>query len=220
MAVIPLSSQADASHAIQQAQKILARRGKAPGDNDGEDISSSEAEAESDSCEEEVTVQTPAVTTPGNIEEPTATQSSVAQDVIGNRGRFGKFSLNNWFLRKRWGPTAPIPHKPKEDEGVDEEIKAEDTPRAPVSSIPTEPAEAEGTDVMNKALQESEAQEEEITPPNRAIDLMPKLLRYTKLIFSSRNFFFAYEYDLTRRHSVQSSRDAQLPPHGLADSLV
>lgn len=219
VAVIPLSSQADASHAILQAQKNIARRGKAPSDTDAEDILSSEAEAESDTCEEEVTVQTPAATSPINREEP-ATQSSVAQDVIGNRGRYGRFSLNNWFLRKRWGSMGPILPKPKETEVVDEESKAEDAPQIPVSSISAEPAEPEGTDVMDEALNDAEAQEEEVTPPNRAIDLMPKLLRYTKLIFSSRNFFFAYDYDLTRKYSVQNSRNAQLPSHGLADSLV
>jgi hypothetical protein len=222
VAVIPLSSQADASHAILQAQKNLARKDKVASDIGGDDISSSEAEAESDTCEEEeeVAVPTPAVNYPHNNREEPATQSSVAQDVIENRGRYGRFSLNNWFLRKRWGPIGPILPTPKEPEVVDEESKAEDAPKIPVSTIPTEPAEAEGTDVMDEALHDTAAQEEEVTPPNRAIDLMPKLLRYTKLIFSSRNFFFSYDYDLTRRYSVQNSRNAQLPPHGLADSLV
>lgn len=216
VAVIPLSSQADASHAILQAQKNLARRDKVP---DADDISSSEAEAESDTCED-VAVPTPAANTPGNDREEPAAQSSVAQDVIGNQGRYGRFSLNNWFMRKRWGAIRPILSKPKETEIVDEESKAKDAPRIPVSTIPTEPAEPEGTDVMDQALDDADAQEEEITPPNRAIDLLPKLLRYTKLIFSSRNFFFSYDYDLTRRYSVQNARNPHLPPHGLADSLV
>lgn len=55
---------------------------------------------------------------------------------------------------------------------------------------------------------------------DQATELLPKLLKYTKLLFASRNFFFAYDYDLTRSFDAQGVRTEHLPLHKAVDPLV
>ncbi|KAH8699066.1 SacI domain protein [Talaromyces proteolyticus] len=216
--VIPLSSQSDASHAILQAQQNIARQDKESAEAILEVETSSGAEDDSDATAEDIAISSPGLESTENPEDKQGSTngSRVAQDVISNRGRNGRFSLN-WFSRKRWGSTgSSFSSQTKADE-VEEEASSERTKQKSVSSALKEQPEAEATHVLDDASHEEKIQD--LVAPSKPIDLMPKLLRYTKMLFSSQNFFFSYDYDLTRRYSVPDSRDAQLPPHGLADSL-
>jgi hypothetical protein len=55
---------------------------------------------------------------------------------------------------------------------------------------------------------------------DQAAELLPKLIRYTKLLFASRNFFYAYDYDLTRSFEAQEVRNGHQPLHKAVDPLV
>lgn len=59
---------------------------------------------------------------------------------------------------------------------------------------------------------------------DQTVELMPKLLRYTKLLFAGQNFFFAYDYDLSRQVTGQpldlEARRNHLPLHRMVDPLV
>lgn len=212
VAVIPLSSQADASGAIIQANRNSSTEKDCPGDTALEDDSISEAESD---ASDDSTAASPGVDmlpTPDH----TTSGAGIAQDVIGNRGRYGRFKLS-WLSRKRWGPAGPIRPAPETDRNPKEEEKETigTSPTNPDPNIPEVKTEAEATSAVDEAAVEAEVQ-----GPKQTVDLMPKLLRYTKLLFASRNFFFAYDYDLTRPFGSQDPRRAQLPLHSLVDPLV
>ncbi|KAL1961746.1 hypothetical protein VTN77DRAFT_1108 [Rasamsonia byssochlamydoides] len=214
VAVIPLSSQADASRAILQARENLAQGEKGPGETASDDTSLSEAETD---VSEDGAVATPADET-HQAQGRSDIDSGIAEDVIGKKGRYGRF-VTNWLSRKRWGPVGPF--LPRPTSAGDGEIKGESVTvwenAHPSISISEVKAEAEATPAVAKLSSEVEAQT--AATHDQAIDLMPKLLRYTKLIFSSRNFYFAYDYDLTRRFGSQDPRRSHLPLHSTVDPL-
>ena len=134
---------------------------------------------------------------------------SIAEDVIGKKVRFGRFAAN-WLSRKNLGLPRP---------GALEQ----DVPESPVDVAP---APLDNTsDVKDENIKEAlpeEIRTESEGPPKsaQAADLLPKLLRYTKLLFASHNFFFAYDYDITRSLHTQEARKGQLPLHKVVDPLV
>lgn len=215
VAIIPLTSQDDANRAIFQAQNTAKQGGDESDQNTNDDTSSSEAGSEADSGDEGI-VTTPAVYLDDQQEPP---HNSVAQDVIGNRGRNNRFTLN-WFSRKRWGASGGSPHSKSDPSPSETERAKEASPEKvePLRESEEVRTEAEAAPVVEKAAEDVESQSH--LPSSKAIELMPKLLRYTKLLFASSNFFFSYDYDLTRRYNTQDPRTAQLPLHVLADRIV
>lgn len=214
VAIIPLSSQADASRAILQARENLSQWEKGPGETAPDDASSL-SEAETDVSEDSA-VASPADET-DQVEGPRSdVDSSIAEDVIGNKGRYGRFA--NWLSRKRWGPAGPFLSRPKTGADADMKGKSVTAGESAQPSFPDVKEEAEATSAVTKLA--SEAAAETATSPDQTIDLLPKLLRYTKLLFSSSNFFFSYDYDLTRRFGTQNPRRSHLPLHCTVDPLV
>lgn len=214
VAIIPLSSQDDANRAIIQAQSTSKQGGEESDQNTTDDTSGSEAGSEADSGDEGIATS-PAVNFDGR---PEPSNSSVAQDVIGNRGRNNRFALN-WFSRKRWGGSESP--RSKSDPTSSNVAKAKE--HSPEEAEPLQESdevrtEAESAPVVEKAAEDVGSQSQ--LTSSKALELMPKLLRYTKLLFVSSNFFFSYDYDLTRRYYVHDTRTAQLPLHVLADRIV
>lgn len=214
VAIIPLTSQDDANRAIIQAQNT-AKQGGEGSDQNTTDDTGSEAGSEADSGDEDIATS-PAVNFDGQSEQ---SHSSVAQDVIRNKGRNSRFALN-WFSRKRWGASEGAPRS-RSDRSQSEIERARDT--SPEKAEPLQGSEevrteAEAAPVVEKAAEDVGSQSQ--LTSSKALELMPKLLRYTKLLFASNNFFFSYDYDLTRRYRVQDNKTAQLPLHVLADRIV
>ena len=50
--------------------------------------------------------------------------------------------------------------------------------------------------------------------------LLPKLLRTTKMLLASRNFFFSYDYDITRRFGSLKDYSKDTPMCRVVDPLV
>lgn len=218
VAIIPLSSREDAARAIIQAQGAARRDGAKDGEDEFEESEAEDSSgSDADSADEGI-ITSPAVNF-DNQESPA--MSRVAQDVFGNKGRNGRFGLN-WLSRKRWGITGGSPLPKSDHESSEKEAKRDDGPTKdqPLAPEPEIQTEAEATNVVQEAANDTEAQAQRHDIPSKALELMPKLLRYTKLIFASNNFFFSYDYDLTRRYSSRDPRAAQLPLHVLADQLV
>ncbi|KUL82125.1 hypothetical protein ZTR_09682 [Talaromyces verruculosus] len=213
VAIIPLSSQDDANRAIIQAQSTSKQGAEESDQNTTDDTSGSEAGSNADSGDEGI-VTSPAVNFDGQQE---SSNSSVAQDVIGSRGRNNRFALN-WFSRKRWGGSESP--RSKSDPTSSNVAKARE--QSPEEAEPLQESdevrtEAESAPVVEKAAEDVGSQSQ--LTSSKALELMPKLLRYTKLLFASSNFFFSYDYDLTRRYYVHDTRTAQLPLHVLADRI-
>lgn len=219
VAIIPLSSQADASRAILQAQRT-SRQAEDESDQSSteDDLSAGDA----DSGDEGI-LNSPAVNFDSQ-EEPE--HGRVAQNVIGNTGRNSRFMLNWFSRRKPLGPLAAAPPQRTSVSVSEADISEIEETRAgspegskqPLAADSDIQAEAEVTPVIKEAIEIADAQPH--APPSKALELMPKLLRYTKLLFASNNFFFSYDYDLTRQYCSQDPKAVQLPLHVHADRLV
>jgi hypothetical protein len=135
-----------------------------------------------------------------------ASNTSIAHDVLAKRGNFGRFATQ-WFSRQGWasGRGSSSSDTPKrlsttaeakgekvaEGDAV-EATKAEETP------------EQVSTNIAPDVKQSSKASREEVAA------MVPKILRSAKLILTSRSFFFSYEFDLTRRMGLLQGK--AVPP--------
>jgi len=136
-------------------------------------------------------------------------RSSIAHDVIGRRGSYGRFA-QRWFSRTGWA--------------LDQKRQMGLTDTAPTeTSIPASANVGAGGEVSSKDMQEnslgSAIDEEDSLPA--AGGLLPKLLRTSQILFgSSRSFFFSYDHDITRSLANQRAPTTPtLPLHEQADPM-
>ncbi|KAG0158488.1 hypothetical protein PDIDSM_6003 [Penicillium digitatum] len=207
VAIIPISSQADASRAIRKAKKESSQEEVTIETfSDEDDL----PDNETDRAEGEVEIGSlPASPTCGTSHACCTSVGSISEDVIAKKFRFGRFAAN-WVSRNNLGLPRP---------GALEQ----DVPESPfdeASSLSGDASEAKHEAVDEALSEEAGVQSEPDRPKSgQAVELLPKLLRYTKLLFASRNFFFAYDYDLTRSLHMQEARKDQLPFHKVVDPL-
>lgn len=216
VAVIPTSSQTDARHAIAQAKEQLR-------EESGQDDLASEdsiSDAETDGGAADIS-SVPVSPIRESFHARGQSVNSIAEDVIGKKVRFGRFAAN-WLSRKTLG----LPGLGNVGQDTSEvllgNLKSDNaTPDPPgVSSSNTDaPAPALETNTAGFAVPQTSNISQSSSDPT--VGLLPKLLRYTKLLFSSHNFFFAYDHDLTRLVGAQeASRTDHLPLHKAVDKLV
>ncbi|OJJ45711.1 hypothetical protein ASPZODRAFT_2108733 [Penicilliopsis zonata CBS 506.65] len=190
VALIPLSSRAEATHAIAQAREHLE-------DTDYSEEEDEEANVGSlpGSPTREVAVQSPLHT------RSQSTSGGIAEDVIGKKVPFGRFAAS-WLSRKALGLSA--------------------------SGLSVDGSEDSDNDRLERRNERKEDKEKEILEEETdipaegglpSVELLPKLLRYTRLLFASNNFFFAHEYDLTRQIGVFDSSRSPLPLHKAVDPV-
>lgn len=150
----------------------------------------------------------------------------MTQDVIGRRGQYGRFA-ERWFSKKGWSTERRRNLGMSTDEGSagSSIMRTADTrdqsrvDRAKESSSENDIALVESgiesrgwTSPINKA--------NKIVPQDVAYALLPKLLQTSKLLLSSRSFFFSYTCDITRRLGVSDGVKADIPLHRSVDPLV
>jgi hypothetical protein len=136
--------------------------------------------------------------------------SSVAEDVMTRKGGYGRFA-QKWFSRKGWTVGQ------RRNLGMS------------VSESETEPEPQRETTVSTSALTPDSAQKEEPVPSASDVDktddkdiaesLLPKLLRTTQILLGSRNFFFSYDYDITRSFANRRTTNSELPLYTEVDPL-
>ncbi|KAM5436259.1 hypothetical protein MferCBS31731_005951 [Microsporum ferrugineum] len=195
VSIIPLSGQAEASKAINQAQRALENS------PDTYDLSDSESDNSEDFLASDHN-NFDAISPEGDIYPPVdepSNETSIAEDVIKKRGRYGRFAAE-WFARKGWGS-----------------IGLPDSRRHSLISLNDGSAHVEsmelknlGTDVLD-GQESKDTSEEAAMTDNRTHDLMPKLLKYTKMMFGSRSFYFSYDYDITRRFGPVDPASTHIP---------
>ncbi|OJD30859.1 uncharacterized protein BKCO1_5500035 [Diplodia corticola] len=227
--LIPLASQADANNAIVQARESLKRsRGS---DASGHDSSSeSDTDSDTDTSSDHLTIDESLPDTPPPEAEKDATtattgrRTSVAQDVIGRKGVYGRFA-QRWFSKKGWSAegrrmqgmssdedlskkpesTSPAP-APQDDPAAAAETAAPLSPPVPGSEAAVKPAQNLSGNLPQPA-------------DNTPGTLLPKILKTTKIYFSSRSFFFSYDLDLSRSWGKQAEAHSSLPLFKLYDPL-
>lgn len=209
VAIIPTSSQADATRAISQARKELSQ-------NDPTFDSGSDEDEFPNTATE--AAETEVGTSPSSPDHEIShtrgiSVGSIAEDVIGKKLRFGRFAAN-WLSRKNLG--LPRPGSLEQEQEISESPFVDDSPRLSTD-------EPEVKDQVTKAAVPKDVDQGKQVDKFKTVqatELLPKLLRYTRLLFGSHNFFFAYDYDLTRSFNAQQSRNEHLPMHKMVDPLV
>ncbi|KAI9753552.1 MAG: hypothetical protein M4579_005094 [Chaenotheca gracillima] len=237
VAVIPLSSQSEANDALTQAKDSIRQqqnggKGKRSLDDSDEDESEDDRSVieEDELQDDDLTLPT----TPDRSESRAGdgdnarqrTQSTVAEDVMTRKGMYGRFA-ERWFSRRGWS----VEKRRMQGMSTEESEKDSDAPEtvdgqtAPSEESPAEPAdtakEFEAPTEPDKASDVATAANkgDEDTPKGGVtLSLLPKLLRTTKMLFGSRNFFFSYDYDITHSVGTQRSNASNLPLHRIADS--
>lgn len=232
VALIPLSSQADAEKAIVRARDSQQRHGKDVRDGDDSD---SESNSEDERDDVSLTEDNSVTSTPPE-EAETALKpdlhkrtTSIAEDVISRKGLYGRFT-QRWFSKGGWTAESKL------KEGLNTGL--EGGQKAPVQEQldTVNPSPEEGQDQLNKDavdasndVQKSEIPNEAPEEVKHAVDeapdtpqvpLLPKLLTVSKMFFGSRSFFFSYDYDLSRSIANQPTASASVPLFRTFDSLV
>lgn len=216
--LIPLSSQKDASNAISQARKSLEP------DSDGRTL---EAHGDSDSSEDgEQHLASPTEPQAPESSRPTSDPSSVAEDVIGKRGQYGRFA-ERWFSRKGWSTDKRRTQgmstenvMQSQAEKASPEINTEAGKGSHVTAGGDETVESSEAPVTQSSRLEKDDTSISTEPQGIANSLLPKLLRTTNLLLASRNFFFSYDYDITRRIGSQETKSKDVPLFRSVDPLV
>ncbi|EGE09202.1 SacI domain-containing protein [Trichophyton equinum CBS 127.97] len=184
-----------ASKAIRQAQRALENS------PDAYELSDSESDNPEDFLADEHN-NFDAISPEGDLYPPVdepSNEISIAEDVIKKRGRYGRFTAE-WFARKGWGS-----------------IGLSDSRRRSLISSSDGSAHAESMELKNLGADALDAPESKETSENtsmtdaRTHDLLPKLLKYTKMMFGSRSFYFSYDYDITRRFGPVDPASTHVP---------
>lgn len=132
-----------------------------------------------------------------------ASATSIAHDVLTKKGNFGRFA-SQWFTKQGWGTDRGTGNgsqsKPSETEAKADNVAHGDAAEAAKPETQPEQVSGPAPDIK----QPSKTTREEVAT------MIPKILRASKLILTSRSCFFSYEFDLTRRIELLQGRP--VPP--------
>lgn len=222
--LIPLASHSEADIAVTSTREHLHRHNKArTAEDDTDSGSDDDAPSVTDSLVEDGTHTPTEVKDPVTGQRsPTDKRSSVAEDVIQNKGVYGRFA-NKWFSRKGWSADK------RRTQGLssEEDLASRNVPKNVDSTGPTEEADASQSD---KLPSDEQSTPDSVNPEDipkalegeknaTTVALLPRVLQTTKMYFSSGNFFFSYDYDLS--HGVAGQPvNANVPLFKQYDPLV
>ena len=228
VALIPLSSQADADEAIATTREHLQRHNGVPSaeDDDPDSESEDDAPSVSDSLIEQAAGVTSEVEHPAvgqqNSAQPT---TSVAEDVIQRKGVYGRFA-EKWFSTKGWSAD----NRRLQGLSSEENLDTKNVPKNVDSTVPKE-----GESSVSSSKTDAMPIEDNLAPASVSPDdipkalsgekdattmaLLPKILQTTKMYFSSGNFFFSYDHDISHGISQQQN-NSNLPLFKQFDPLV
>lgn len=193
----------------------------------GEDDTDSESEDDAPSVTDSLVED--GTHTPKEVKDPVTGQkgpvdrrTSVAEDVIQKKGVYGRFA-DKWFSRKGWSADS------RRLQGLrsEEDLATRSVPKNVDSTGPTEEAVATQPDELpseEKTTLDSVKPEEipkalEGSTNSTTVALLPRVLQTTKMYFSSGNFFFSYDYDLSHGVANQAP-NASVPLSKQYDPLV
>lgn len=223
VALIPLSSRSDAQSAISHARHAL-KHGKTDhwvdpdADTDDSDDETRASNMATDD-EHDSVPSTPINEHPEPSKlAPLQRASTVVTDVIQNKGSYGRFA-NKWFSQAGWKSEGRRKQGMSSEENLsmtkEQKEAAENALPADRKHEATHPA-AEDVVVDDSKTDKPEASSLDAIMTN----LTPRILSTTKLFFSSRSFFFSYDYDISRSLSRQEPNTSTVPLHKRFDPLV
>ncbi|KAL9128184.1 MAG: hypothetical protein Q9217_003084 [Psora testacea] len=231
--IIPLSSYTIASEGIKEANRILTKglASSEAADSDSE-LSDDEASytAEITPFDEEhasPSTLSPVEDAPADAwpEAPVRSSSSnVAQDVIGRKGQYGRFA-ERWFSKKGWSTERRRAQgmsvdEPRTQSGTSSQPSSQQAPPSRSRAL-SQNLDGTGERISGQAPLKPSSDQADNTSQNIAstYTLLPKLIRTTRMLLTSRSFFFSYDLDITRRLGGVDPTSSELPLHKAADPL-
>jgi hypothetical protein len=231
VAIIPLSSQSDAEQAITKARESQKRHSRAA--VSGEDFESA-TESSEDEREDNISLteepsasSTPPPETTDTTVNPQKRKTSIAEDVIQKKGMYGRFA-DKWFSRKGWAADSRRTQGMSNEEDLSEKRELQLNPA--VTVVHDQEYEDQVANFESFGLQKND----EVTrvPPQEIssianvqadetkIPMLSKVLTISKMLFSSKSFYFAYDYDLSRSLLNQPNTSSTSPLFKNFDPLV
>lgn len=218
VSLIPLSSKADADQAIVAANDHIARHNRVRSSSDEEEDSGTDDDASQtisgDSLGEEATPPPQEIKDPLTGQRgPAERRTSVAEDVIGRKGVYGRFA-EKWFSKKGWSTEG----RRMQGMSSEDDLTRKNLTKNVESTVPKE--EEEPTSPSKPAIPSiDKVAQEPISPEeipkaldgptdSTTVNLLPKILRTTKMYFASGNFFFSYDYNLSQGIGHQQSNSS------------
>ncbi|RYP55353.1 hypothetical protein DL768_000108 [Monosporascus sp. mg162] len=211
VALTPCTSQAEAERAISHTA-VQLRRAAAAGNK-----TASPAESHTESETESETELPPASTSheaddPGGLSDRDTPEdakgaderSSIVQDVIKNRGSYGRFA-QKWFTNKGW----------RMDQKRHLLLSGTDEQESQSANGSGKEGADNDKDLSNRVVNENVGAP---PAPSTGETLLPKLLRMAHIWFgTSRSFFFSYDVDLTRSLAACTVAPKDSPLHKTVD---
>ncbi len=230
VALIPLSSQTAAEKAIVQATGPLYPEDQSYSESDTS--GPSDLKSDDDTASVRNIQVLPLALAPSMV--PAASASSIslerstnfAQNVIGRKGQYGRFA-ERWVSEKGWSKERRRDlGMSTDDDATARSLAVRGTEPA---NLPRLNASAEISDGPSVPLGGSKDSARDLTRMD-SVDsrvaqhisnkLLPKLLQTTRLLFGSRNFYFSYDYDITRRFGGMKAAKAEATLCQNVDPLV
>lgn len=184
VALLPLTSQHEADEAIKSA---LGSSESASDDSD-----SNVSDTDNEHSDQVKTAQASAASA-DDIEpyqSKNSSTTSVAEDVATRNVSFGKFA-SQWLSRQKW-PASKASANQDTTESTEPKPASKDDPLLEdlaKSKESKQSGEAEDPKLLVKPAASS----------STTSNLLPRILKTTKMIFTSGSYFFSYDIDLTRR---------------------
>lgn len=233
---IPLASQTEAQSSIDHARRV-PKQGKEStlSDTDTDDETDEHTSTAGTEDGHDTLPPTP-LGAPGTTDAtkglaPPMQGSTVAADVIKDRGKYGRFA-ERWFSRSGW--TASGREKLGMSRSEDDLVREQR--RQGLNTIPADTARqdeakqaastATSTSDAHKIQSSNSLTEDAPNTPQLSIadgivqSLTPRILRTLRVFLSSESFYFSYDYDLSRRTAIQEASPSTLPLHKRFNPLV
>ena len=126
-----------------------------------------------------------------------------------------------WFLRRTWsqeksGAAQSKTISERQANNKDKTMASNEAPH-PVAASSIHKAGSEESSTQNSTEPSTQRDSDPAGIISSASSLLPKLLRTARTLFGSRNFFYSYEYDITRRLSSQKGIDVEKPFYDVVD---
>ena len=219
VALVPLASQHEAQAAIHAEHAGKHQTDESLSESDAEhdsedlalDLEGLEIGLGTTGNTEDGTIDPLVQVTEGRAEKTEARPAtSIAEDVIGRRGQYGRFA-ERWFSKEGWG----LDRQRMQGLRLDEEARATVIERR----VSVAEGGLDGTEIVSNS---GTGQDRAAIPIDRANAqaMLPKLLRTTKMLFGlSESFYFSYDCDITRRLGSEI-RNTELSLHKMVDPLV
>lgn len=148
-------------------------------------------------------------------QEDAAESTSVVEDVIGRKGQYGRFA-DRWFSKKGWSM------EKKRMQGMSTGNIKEPGNTELKASGPGSTSESQIDPHFSTTTHDKTQLDGKQAPDQLSVaeSLVPKLLRTTKMLLGSHSFYFAYDYDITRRLGTSQVKSIEIPLYKSIDPLV